>query len=248
MYSPNRLANTYTREQLSRLFQTSSNSIYDHHLKKQYHEINQQILLNLSDSKCNNLSFKEHFEKEAYLSIHEKILKKGRNYANKILNLDEKKKKKEEKKSKENEERMKRIEEIKNEEYEHLNQNITKLKQKFLSDAKRLQRNALIQVDKLKEDMMQSISKIEENNEKIIEHKSKELIDSVFRKNDFELRKSINFNTNNSRFFSLSSISFNENRKQSSLSFAKVAESRQKIQKIKEKFQNHLDQQLNSEA
>lgn len=176
MYSPNRLANTFTGQQLSNLFFTNSLLSSSTQAPK---DLRSQIVLRTSSSKF-PISHHPSSHQKISWSDTKTIQKVGEEYCKKIVSSESKKSEKTQLKKQKILKNNEIIEQIKAEENEKLALKISKLNQDFYNKAQKIHQDALWKVSQDKTELQLSIQKSTQESRNTINHQSSKLISEVF--------------------------------------------------------------------
>lgn len=179
MYSPNRLANTFSGQQLSNLYLTNSIFASSVQAQKLSKDLKSQIVLRTTSSKF-PVSQGPSTHKKISWSDAKTIHKVGEEYCKKIVSSESKKSEKIQLKKQKILKNNEIIEKIKAEENESLALKISKLNEDFYNKAQKILQDALWKVTQDKTDHQLNIQKSIQESRNTVNNQSSKIISEVF--------------------------------------------------------------------
>lgn len=239
MYSPRRLANTFTGERFDSLFRSPSSPKPDLSKSLRQVETRSEEFSKSLKQKISETSIRSPMLPDTKKDLtHNEILRRGEEYAKHVLTskLSEDVALEIQKNKRNVEFALKRLEEIKDEEHRSLAKKISDLNTEFTRRVTIFERGVIKQIENMKNELMFDIRREENECENRIKHKAENLIEEsapVTKKKLLE--KVLKPSAYNSKtIFTDKDI---EKKLQSSLAFQKLEESREKFNRIFTKSQ-----------
>lgn len=179
MFSPNRLGNTFSGQQLNSLFFANPAFVNSTQLHRTAMDIRSQITLRSASMKNLKSQMVSRNEKISW-SNTKAIMRVGEEYCKKLVNSEAKKAEKIRMKKKKILKINEIVEGIKDEENRNLALKISRLHEEFYNKVKKVQQDALWKVSQEKTDLVLNIQKSSEESRNFIDDQSTKLISKIF--------------------------------------------------------------------